>query len=206
MKFDLHMHTIRYSPDSIIDPFALVRHAHAIGLDGIVITEHDRLWPETELEELRVAVPDLVVLGGMELTGRDGDVLVYGITQMGKLRRGLPWDEICEEVHQLGGAVVAAHPHRWEQDFIRILEEHQPELDGIEVMSNNMNYYLRDRAVELMGRYPHFATLGNSDAHELDVVGACYTQFAAEIRCNDDLVRAIRRRQATAVDSQPYEG
>src|SRR4029453_17761332 len=64
MSFDLHMHTRRYSPDSEIDPFELVRRAKEIGLDGIVITEHDRLWPEDELEELRAAAPGLVVLGG----------------------------------------------------------------------------------------------------------------------------------------------
>ena len=48
MKFDLHMHTRRYSPDSVIDPFDLVRRAQEIGLDGIVITEHDCLWPDLE--------------------------------------------------------------------------------------------------------------------------------------------------------------
>src|SRR5262245_40858941 len=36
MKFDLHMHTARHSPDSSIDPFALVRRAREIGLDGVV--------------------------------------------------------------------------------------------------------------------------------------------------------------------------
>ena len=75
MKFDLHMHTRRYSPDSDIDPFALLKQAKAAGLDGIVLTEHDRLWPEDELAELQAAAPDLVVLGGVEVSGRDGDVL-----------------------------------------------------------------------------------------------------------------------------------
>ena len=53
MRFDLHMHTTRHSPDSEMDPFALVRRAQQLGLDGVVITEHDWLWTEPELEELR---------------------------------------------------------------------------------------------------------------------------------------------------------
>ena len=55
MKFDLHMHTTRHSPDSFMDPFALVHRARQIGLEGVVITEHDWLWTEEELDELRAA-------------------------------------------------------------------------------------------------------------------------------------------------------
>src|SRR5436190_23938539 len=98
MKFDLHMHTRRYSPDSEIDPFELVKRAKEIGLDGIVITEHDRLWPEAELEELRRAAPGLVVLGGVEVSGRNGDMLCYGVTNLDRLARGTPWGELCREV------------------------------------------------------------------------------------------------------------
>src|SRR6516162_3053308 len=48
MKFDLHLHTSRHSPDSIMAPQLMVRRAHEIGLDGVVITEHDWLWTEQE--------------------------------------------------------------------------------------------------------------------------------------------------------------
>ena len=79
MKFDLHMHTRRHSPDAASDPFDLVKAAHAAGLDGIVITEHDYLWPEAELEELRAPRRGLVILAGVEVTGRGGDMLCYGV-------------------------------------------------------------------------------------------------------------------------------
>src|SRR5215212_2316262 len=112
MKFDLHLHTRRYSPDSEIDPFDLVRRAVEIGLDGIVITEHDRLWPEEELEELRRAAPGLVILGGVEVSGRDGDLLCYGVTDLTRLRRGTRWGDLTREVAAQNGAAVAAHPYR----------------------------------------------------------------------------------------------
>src|SRR5262245_59938521 len=112
MKFDLHMHTRRYSPDSIIDPFELVQRALEIGLDGIVITVHDQLWPEDELEELRRAAPGLVVLGGVEVSGRNGDVLCYGVSDLRSLRRGTHWGDLTREVEKQGGAAVAAHPYR----------------------------------------------------------------------------------------------
>ena len=198
MKFDLHLHTSRYSPDSVTDPFDLLRSAQAAGLDGVVLTEHDRLWPAAELEELRAAAPGLVVLAGMEVTGRGGDVLVYGITDPGPLPKGIGWVELCREVHRQGGVAVAAHPNRWGQPFEQLVRETKAELDGIEVMSNNMEPELRARAAELLTKYPHFAQLGNSDSHAPETVGCCYTEFDAEIHTLTDLVAAIRNKKGTA--------
>jgi predicted metal-dependent phosphoesterase TrpH len=195
MKFDLHMHTRRYSPDSEIDPFDLVRRAQEVGLDGIVITEHDRLWPEDELEELRQAAPGLVVLGGVEVSGRNGDLLCYGVTDLANLRPGMRWGELCIEVARQGGVSVAAHPYRWAQDFDGLLADERPDLTGLEMMSNNMDPEVRRRAAEFFARNPRYSTLGNSDAHELDVVGVCSTEFDAAIRTAADLVGAIRGRK-----------
>jgi predicted metal-dependent phosphoesterase TrpH len=198
MKFDLHMHTARHSPDADTDPFELVRRARAVGLDGVVITEHDFLWPEAELDELRAAAPELVILAGVEVTGLGGDVLCYGLTDPSAVPRGTAWPDLCREVHRQGGACVAAHPNRWNQPFEKMLREQQPELDGIEVMSNNMDRDLRDRAAELLKKYPHFAQLGNSDTHQPETVGCCYTDFDADIRTSADLVAAIKGRKGVA--------
>lgn len=192
MRFDLHMHTSRYSPDSLIDPFALIERALEVGLDGIVITEHDRLWPEHELEELRAKAKGLVVLAGVEVTGRGGDMLCYGVTDLSALRRGVPWRELTREVHRQGGVCVAAHPYRWGQPFDDLLAEQQAELDGVEMMSNNMDTDLRNKAAAFKQRRPEFTGLGNSDAHEVAVIGCCYTEFEAAIRTNADLIAAIR--------------
>jgi predicted metal-dependent phosphoesterase TrpH len=203
MKFDLHLHTRRHSPDSVTDPFDLLRAAEAAGLGGVVLTEHDYCWPDDELAELRAAAPGLVVLSGMEVTGRGGDVLVYGITDPRTLPRGIGWGDLCREVHRQGGAAVAAHPNRWGQPFEQVVRDAGAELDGIEVMSNNMEPELRARAQELLRKYPHFAQLGNSDSHAPETVGCCYTDFAAEIRTSADLVAAIRGRRGVARANGP---
>lgn len=198
MIFDLHIHTSRYSPDSFIDPFDLVRRAQELGLDGIVITEHDRIWPEHELEELRAAAPGLVVLSGVEVSARQGHVLVYGITDEDAVPVGINWADLCREVRRLGGAAVAAHPNRFGQNFDAELRSTRAELHGIEMMSKNMDAHLRGRAEQILQAHPEYATLGNSDAHELYQIGMCVTDFAVEIRSNADLVAAITSRQATA--------
>ena len=199
MKFDLHMHTRRHSPDAETDPFELVKRAKEIGLDGIVITEHDWLWTEVELDELRLAQPDLVILAGVEVTGKGGDVLCYGVQNPLALPRGIEWAKLCREVHRQGGVCVAAHPYRWGQPIDQMLRDQKPEIDGIEMMSKNMDADLRQKAAGLSKRNAHFATLGNSDSHEIETLGCCYTEFDAEIRTIQDVVQAIRERKAKPV-------
>lgn len=198
MKFDLHLHTRRHSPDSVTDPLDLLRAAEAAGLDGVVLTEHDYQWPDEELAELRAAAPGLVVLAGVEVTARGGDVLCYGVTDPFALPRGIGWRELVREVHRQGGAAVAAHPNRWGQPFEKVLADSGAELDGIEVMSNNMDPKLREKAAALLAKYPHLAQLGNSDSHAPETVGCCYTDFDAVIRTTADLVAAIRGRKGVA--------
>lgn len=196
MKFDLHLHTSRHSPDSVMDPFAMLRRASELGLDGLVITEHDWLWTERELDELRAVAPELTVLAGIEVSAREGHFLVYGVKNPFAAPRDIPVAELCREVHRQGGAVVAAHPFRFGQDFDQILAREKPKLDGLELMSANMDPPLRRRAAEVFARL-NVAGLGNSDAHHEMTLGACYTEFAGIIRDSRDLVEAIQQRRTT---------
>jgi predicted metal-dependent phosphoesterase TrpH len=197
MKFDLHMHTTRHSPDSHMDPLALCRRALGLGLDGVVITEHDWLWTEPELDVLRQLHPKLVILAGVEVSAREGHFLAYGVTNPFAVPRGIGVAKLCREVHQQGGVVVAAHPFRWGQPFRDIVRRERPELDGLELMTNNMDGECRRQAAEVH-RDLGVAGLGSSDAHAEDVLGFCYTDFSVPVRSTAELVAAIRGRHTTA--------
>jgi predicted metal-dependent phosphoesterase TrpH len=199
MKFDLHLHTTRHSPDSRMEPFAMCRRAEAIGLDGVVITEHDWLWTPDELAELRETHPALVVLAGVEVSAREGHFLCYGVRNPFALPRGIGVAELCREVHRQGGAVVAAHPFRWRQPFLDILAKQQPDLDGLELMTSHMDDECRRKAAEVHARLG-VCGLGSSDAHDEETLGFCFTDFAADVRDDADLVEAIRSRQAVACE------
>ncbi len=197
MKFDLHLHTTRHSADSVMDPLAMCRRARVIGLDGVVLTEHDWLWTEAELDALREGHPNLVILAGIEVSAREGHFLAYGVTNPFAVRRGIHVADLCREVHAQGGAVVAAHPFRWGQPFDDILEREKPDLDGLELMTNNMDAECRRRAAEVRTKRP-LAGLGSSDAHHEDTLGVCYTEFPEGTRTMTDLVQAIRGRRTSA--------
>jgi len=199
MKFDMHLHTSRHSPDSIMPPQMMLERAREIGLSGVVITEHDWLWTPEELDELRAAAPELVVLSGIEVSTKQGHFLVYGVTNPFAVPNGIGVAELCREVHRQGGAVVAAHPYRWNQPFDDILRQERPRLDGLEMMSNNMDSDKRRRAAILNDRLK-LAALGNSDAHRIETLGCCYTEFPGTIRDMNDLVEAIRSRKTAPVE------
>ena len=197
MKFDLHMHTTRHSPDSRMDPVALCRRAEEIGLDGVVITEHDWLWTEAELDELRQEHSKLVILAGVEVSAFEGHFLVYGIRDPFAVPRGIHVADLCREVHAQGGAVVAAHPFRWRQPFEEIVKREKPDLDGLELMTNNMDAECR-RLAAGMQRQHNLAGLGSSDAHDEHIVGVCYTEFPDGTTTITDVASAIRGRRVTA--------
>lgn len=199
MKFDLHLHTTRHSPDSEMEPLHLLQRACALGLDGLVITEHDRLWDEEELAKLRSHAPQLLLFAGIEVSAWEGHFLVYGVNDPGKVPARIRVADLCEEVHRQGGAVVAAHPFRWGQKFDEILQTACPALDGLELMTKNMDADCRQQAART-----HAATglagLGSSDAHHKDDLAVCYSEFSDPIRDLRDLVEAIRSRRVTPRD------
>lgn len=205
MKFDLHMHTTRHSPDSRMSPEAMVRRARQIGLDGVVITEHDWLWTQEELEELRKHADGLVVLAGIEVSAKEGHFLVYGVSNPFAVPPRIGVAKLCREVHRQGGAVVAAHPFRWGQPFDEILAEEQPELDGLEMMSKNMDATLRRRAAVVRERLG-LAGLGNSDSHEEETLGTCYTKLPDGVRTIADVVTAIRECKTSPHERQSSGG
>jgi predicted metal-dependent phosphoesterase TrpH len=182
-----------------MSPTLMLKRAQEIGLTGVVITEHDWLWTEDELDELRAAAPNLVVLSGVEVSTKQGHFLAYGVRDPFALPKNIGVAELCREVHRQGGAVAAAHPYRWGQPFDDILKEERPELDALEMMSNNMDEDIRSRAATLNTRL-RLAPIGNSDAHRVETLGCCYTQFASAIRDMKDLVEALRSRKTSAFE------
>ncbi len=205
ITFDMHLHTSRHSPDGQSNPFSLARHAWELGLTGIIITEHDWLWCDEELDELRAATPGLQIYSGVEVSAYEGHFLCYGITDPMKLSKGIALKDLCTEVHAQGGAIIAAHPYRWGQNFDEILAQ-EPLIDGLELMSSNMDAECKRKARAVhQARTVPWSAVGNSDAHQLEVVACCYTVFPQAIRDQADLLEALRSGQTVPRERLPME-
>ena len=167
MKIDHHIHTSRYSPDSTIRPEELVRHACEIGLDGIVITEHDYQWQPDELAELAARAPACVSFPGPKSRRTRGTSWCTACPRS-KRRLRESCADLLEVVRRHDAAIVAAHPFRWDQPFDQIIAEHGPAFDALELVSNNVYRGYAPQNTGGLEQFPMGAT-GSSDAHEIDV-------------------------------------
>lgn len=202
MKIDHHLHTSRHSPDSVLDPEELIRRAREVGLDGVVITEHDYQWRADELAELAGRADGLVVLSGAEISAIEGHFLCYGLPHLGDVEPGIPLAELLKVVRGHGGAIVAAHPFRWGQDFDGIVAQHGATFDAVEFVSNNVSAETREQTTRLLGRTPMGAT-GSSDGHESEFVGCYYTRFDTPIASMADFVAGLRDRRTYRPGHRP---
>ena len=58
------------------------------------------------------------------------------------------------------------------------------------------------RVAELIRRHG-YAAYGGSDSHLVSFVGVCATEFEADVRTMDDLVRELKSRRYRPVDFRP---
>ncbi len=191
-KFDHHLHTSRYSPDSVIDPYELLDLVVERNLSGVVITEHDALWPAEEIAELQGRCPEIVVLSGVEVSAREGHFLVYGLPDLSEVAPGIRLGDLLRVVHAHEAAIVAAHPFRWEQDFLRIIADHGPVFHGIELVSNNVSTETRALTARLLKAQGTLRATGSSDAHQLSTVGCYFTEFEDTITTMAEFVKALK--------------
>jgi hypothetical protein len=106
---DMHLHTVKGASDSSLTPQQLVDEAHRIGLDGVNISEHDRLWDAREVGRFRLE-SGLFASRAMEVSTDLGHVIVVG------LERYVPGihkaKDLRRAVTQAGGFMWLAHPFR----------------------------------------------------------------------------------------------
>jgi predicted metal-dependent phosphoesterase TrpH len=194
MKIDHHLHTSRHSPDSVINPRVLIVRARAVGLDGVVITEHDYQWEPGELAELAARADGLKVFAGAEVSAREGHFLVYGLPDLDEVPCGVALGDLLEVVRRHEAAIVAAHPFRWDQDFAELLDAHGPVFDALELVSNNVTPETRRKTAGVLRAHPGMGATGSSDGHEAEAIGCYYTEFPDRIETLADFVAALRRR------------
>lgn len=201
LRFDIHVHTSRYSTCSRIDPAQLIQQAERVGLDGVVITEHHHQWAEDELAELVEAsrVLGFVVLAGFEYSSSRGDVLIYGLnaSQAKEFTPGGPPEEAVGRVHSLGGVCVAAHPTRGGMGFDERI--FQLPFVAVEVCSIHLEEH-EQRLAQRLAMTVELPAIAASDAHDLHEVGCYATDFEDYITSMADLQRALQRGRFCPVD------
>lgn len=168
---DFHVH----SEDSYDghEPVELILdHASAIGLDGVVITDHDEIDESLRAAEL---APEygLVGIPGVEVSTMQGHLLAIGVAQ--RPEPGLSFVETVRTVRELGGIAVVPHPFQRSRHGVG--KRHIADADAIEVYNSMLFTGYRNRRARTFARRRGYPEIGASDAHYLPNVGRAYTEL-----------------------------
>lgn len=211
MILDLHLHS-ELSDDSRAPVEAylklLQRKRDERPLDGIVLTEHRQFDPTRDYRALEDQY-GLRILTAAEVETDYGHVLVYGVNEdiLGRFDFAnvrLPAQEVITEVARLGGIALPCHPGRPNVGLCAHYET-KPVLEGVvavEALNGGSKRGEDDRVQELIRRHGYHA-FGGSDSHLVSFVGVCATEFDADIRSVDDLVRELTAGRYRPVDFRP---
>ncbi len=194
MKIDLHIHS-RFSYDCCTELRDIVRVARAKGLDGVCITEHHTYARSAPWRRAARVMDDFVVLTGAEASTDIGHLLIFGLgddswnTWDG--RTYLKAEDVARWVNNRGGAVVAAHPFRYDGRYGSERICRIPGITAIETWNARCTpeevALAREEAARL-----GLPTTGGSDAHVGHAAGDAYTVFEDLVASEEALVAALK--------------
>ena len=184
LKIDLHVHTI-CSYDSLITLKDLIFYAKKRGLDGVAITDHDRIDGALKIAK----ETDFLIVPGIEISSLNGHIIGLNVNEL--VPPKLSVDETLDRIHAAGGIAVACHPITF---FKESLKGHMSSrFDAIEVINSAsfpFNYSVR-RSAEIASRLG-VARVAGSDAHYGPEIGYAYTLVYGESEV-DQVANAIRK-------------
>jgi hypothetical protein len=220
---DMHVHTVRGAADSSLTPDQLIEVAQRIGLTGVNITEHDRVWESHAIDEFREK-SGLFVSRGMEVSTDMGHIIAIGLTQyVPGIRRATELRKVLDDA---GGFMIVAHPFRHFFDPIHFRREGRPPfemtpeeaagrmpifgiVDAIEVANGGtapIENQFALRVAQVIGKQG----IGASDCHSTNGVAYYVTVFEEQLRDQKHMLEQLHARRYHAAkglpagDLQPY--
>ena len=213
---DMHVHTVRGAADSSLTPDQLIDEARRIGLSGVNISEHDRVWNPQQLDEFRQR-SGLFVSRGMEVSTDLGHMIVVGLDgYLPGIRKATELRRVLDEI---GGFMTVAHPFRHFFDPIHFRRDGRPPFDMTpeeaaeripvfrvvdEIEVANGGSTLREnqfalKVAQLLGK----RGIGASDCHSTNGVGYYVTVFEEALRDQEHLLALLHARRFFAAEGLP---
>ncbi len=182
--YDLHCHTSQGSADAPGRLKSIVRMAKRRGLDGIAVTDHNKVYKGP------MHMEGVDIIPGVEVTVDEGQHLL-GYFVEGEVERGRSFKETVSDIHRKGGYAVWAHPLRKRDLFEQKGEEILSLIDGIE-SGNAMTDEMDRRKLSYVGeRYGLLQTAG-SDAHTEGQIGMAVIATTERIS-RDNFTEVIKK-------------
>jgi predicted metal-dependent phosphoesterase TrpH len=190
LQIDPHVHS-EDSYDGHEPVELLLEQAAEVGLDGIVVTDHDRIAESLRAAELAPAY-GLVGLPGVEVSTADGHLLALGVRTLPP--RGRPLSETVGWVHDAGGVAVVPHPFQRLRHGVsrRSLADCSPAPDAVETYNSWLVTGIKNRRARRFAERHGLPGVAASDAHRVGYVGRAYTEVDADERTGAAVLDAFR--------------
>ncbi|NPV57259.1 MAG: PHP domain-containing protein [Anaerolineae bacterium] len=182
IKVDFHSHS-QYSPDSLTRVENLIRRARKVGLDRLVLTDHNTIQGALIARDL---APDLIIVGE-EIQTTSGEILAIFVTE--QVPAKLSPLETIERLKQQGAFISVSHPFDpyrsgW---ALEELIELAPLVDAIETHNARCWNPQFNQQAQAFARQHDLPGTTGSDAHLLPELGGSYLQLppfdsAAQLR------------------------
>jgi len=213
---DMHIHTTNGASDSQLKPDEMAEIAQSIGLTGVNVSEHDRVWDSFTASAFRKAHPYLFLSPGMEVSTDLGHIVVVGLKEyVGGIRKCEQLRRVCDEQ---GAFMLVAHPFRHFFDPVNFTRhgKQPPEMTVANMMK--LPVFQLVHAIEVLNgantmRENYFALevatalgkpgTGGSDAHSRSGVGYYCTQFEKELSSVEEMLTELHAGRIRQVIGLP---
>lgn len=200
VAFDPHVHT-EGSSDSTAAVEDVLEAAAEAGLDGLAVTDHDRI-DRSLAAAARAPAFDLFAVPGVEVSTHDGHLLALGVRETPPEDRRFGWT--VDWVHERGGVAVAPHPFSRERHGVgRRTLRASPAVDAVETFNACSVLGYRNRQARAFASRRDAVRVGGSDAHRPDRVGDGFTRVHVDpgvdpVADPEPLLAAIREGRTSA--------
>lgn len=174
-RIDLHVHTAFGSACAELhDPDTLPDSMEKHGLDGVVVTEHNLLWPGEKIIGINRRLPKHRRLyRGIEVSTSQCHVVVIGLDSFQGIYPGMPPERLIEHAEKEQAVTILVHPCLNGLD----LGCNGPwGFHGMEVASTMTRGDFRRKTLVLC-RQHHTLPVAGSDAHCSENLGKAFTCF-----------------------------
>jgi predicted metal-dependent phosphoesterase TrpH len=181
----------------------ILEHAAEIGLDAVVITDHDTMGASRRAATI-AGEYGLIGIPGVEVSTAHGHLLALGVDRMPPRRAA--YADTIQWIHDHGGVAIVPHPFQRSRHGVRRRDvpladdvrsppsdesdRGGPMPDAIEVFNAWLFTGYRNRRARRFATSYGFPGVAASDAHHLQYVGRAFTEVRIDDRASVDRVTA----------------
>ena len=193
MKFDLHFHT--HISDGAASPETMIKLVKKRGLHGFSVTDHDNPGNIKLYKKLAVKY-GLIYVSGMEITAREGHILVYTVpdNDFPAFAPHRPVQEYIDRAADLGAVIVPAHPFDYFRHGIGSAMNDYT-WSAIETFNGSTVFPFANWRARKAAKTHNLPEIGGSDAHTVYYVGKAYT--VAEAYTAEEVIACITKGNTT---------